>query len=108
MKNDLRAIRFNEAGAINPGKRRAGSYASIKLGASMRPGQLTPENLFAGGHEANSRVGFNEAGAINPGKLIDQFLHKLIDLRASMRPGQLTPENTVDSDIQNLKVPLLQ
>ena len=38
---------FNEAGAINPGKRPGQSDACRLLTqASMRPGQLTPENVL--------------------------------------------------------------
>ena len=65
---------FNEAGAINPGKPDEAfvQYADLVF-ASMRPGQLTPENYAA------SRD------------------HRQLCQRASMRPGQLTPENTSSS-----------
>ena len=39
------AIRFNEAGAINPGKRPRRASLPLRGPASMRPGQLTPENV---------------------------------------------------------------
>ena len=60
---------FNEAGAINPGKLLLDEsvFGSLSC-ASMRPGQLTPENR-------SDR---------------DLAVH---GIRASMRPGQLTPEN---------------
>ena len=89
---------FNEAGAINPGKRHVAESSSPfrRLAASMRPGQLTPENLADGadgGAGARMRC-FNEAGAINPGKpplSVSGLSSSGTD--ASMRPGQLTPEN---------------
>ena len=83
---------FNEAGAINPGKLPRpdfppfGRRASMRPGqltpengenvkraatvafASMRPGQLTPENGRTRSFPESGRWGFNEAGAINPGK----------------------------------------
>ena len=59
---------FNEAGAINPGKRIEKSCSTIDEYASMRPGQLTPEN-------------------------VDQPRRLRQVSGASMRPGQLTPEN---------------
>ena len=67
IKSD--SIRFNEAGAINPGKPpgRAEDQREDE-GASMRPGRLTPENASESGIEALRSAGFNEAGAINPGK----------------------------------------
>ena len=46
------AAGFNEAGAINPGKRIAQVRRILDARASMRPGQLTPENTAA----AASRV----------------------------------------------------
>ena len=63
--------RFNEAGAINPGKRPERSPRSGRVRpASMRPGQLTPENAPGPRLRSGRAVGFNEAGAINPGKRI--------------------------------------
>ena len=63
-------LRFNEAGAINPGK------------------------LSGQGFCGNLRSArFNEAGAINPGKPEGRFRADQDGERASMRPGQLTPEN---------------
>ena len=52
-------------GAINPGKLRL-SYrrAAEKIPASMRPGQLTPENPDAAGATVADPTSFNEAGAI--------------------------------------------
>ena len=50
--------------------------------ASMRPGQLTPENLTPN----------------------DPYP---LDRRASMRPGQLTPENAYETELLHMKpVPL--
>ena len=40
------------------------------LVASMRPGQLTPENLLSFDGLDFPHCGFNEAGAINPGKRV--------------------------------------
>ena len=61
--------RFNEAGAINPGKPRTGSAQLLgPRMASMRPGQLTPENPNSDRQPTVTRRCFNEAGAINPGK----------------------------------------
>ena len=87
-------LRFNEAGAINAGKR-VGAEVRVIRGpsASMRPAQLTPENFdsmdpaFRASGPASMRpaqltpenprlisllietdFGFNEAGAINAGK----------------------------------------
>ena len=66
--------RFNEAGAINPGKRRtAAMERENATAASMRPGQLTPENLTD----------------------CEYAIRHLHGCSASMRPGQLTPENCV-------------
>ena len=62
-------LSFNEAGAINPGKRCPSSLRGLWTG------------------------GFNEAGAINPGKPGDRRVGVGFRGRASMRPGQLTPEN---------------
>ena len=60
---------FNEAGAINAGKRSGSEGAS------------------------GGRSSFNEAGAINAGKLAgDNHVVAVVAL-ASMRPAQLTPEN---------------
>ena len=67
---------FNEAGAINPGKPAQRTSLYMPNGnaiASMRPGQLTPENLQAFEElptTAAQTLGFNEAGAINPGKQV--------------------------------------
>ena len=63
--------------------------------ASMRPGQLTPENKSATDILPALHLGFNEAGAINPGKLDQLSELGLVEAVASMRPGQLTPENDV-------------
>ena len=61
--------RFNEAGAINPGKLdQIDSLNEWPQGASMRPGQLTPENADSARGRRRAGAGFNEAGAINPGK----------------------------------------
>ena len=60
--------RFNEAGAINPGKRLDLDPYDNEFTASMRPGQLTPENAAALGGPPPECRSFNEAGAINPGK----------------------------------------
>ena len=66
---------FNEAGAINPGKQckrlRQLRQAACAAPASMRPGQLTPENMRPRRYRhqlLRSALRFNEAGAINPGK----------------------------------------
>ena len=64
-----RPARFNEAGAINPGKPpRLVKDAVDTHAASMRPGRLTPENLEGILNEFRDWHSFNEAGAINPGK----------------------------------------
>ena len=60
---------FNEAGAINAGKR----VCIPEIGASG--------------------TCFNEAGAINAGKLAHHQEFHLTMPQASMRPAQLTPEN---------------
>ena len=60
---------FNEAGAINAGKR-----------ARSPPRRRQARD-------------FNEAGAINAGKQSDATYNKLIADLTSMRPAQLTPEN---------------
>ena len=85
---------FNEAGAINPGKpERLAGEARRQNVASMRPGQLTPEN-GPGSSGFLCRFGsFNEAGAINPGKRLQAAASYYNVDDASMRPGQLTPEN---------------
>ena len=60
---------FNEAGAINAGKRKNARRKLGKLaGASMRPAQLTPENTYRKGQAFLLWLSFNEAGAINAGK----------------------------------------
>ena len=59
---------FNEAGAINPGKRQRSPLFGEPQSASMRPGQLTPENSTGVCRGCGGWAGFNEAGAINPGK----------------------------------------
>ena len=64
-----RCGRFNEAGAINAGKRRLAKAQQRGVPASMRPAQLTPENV------QNQYVGH-------------------FQILASMRPAQLTPENS--------------
>ena len=64
-----RLNRFNEAGAINPGKLDMLAIADAAEGrASMRPGQLTPENGMDWRMMDKEARRFNEAGAINPGK----------------------------------------
>ena len=90
--------RFNEAGAINPGKLLRRTQLPLpRGGASMRPGQLTPENCSRRRGCWFGMPSFNEAGAINPGKRrYDSVFCK--SFKASMRPGQLTPENGSDSD----------
>ena len=81
---DLRCVRFNEAGAINPGKRFLPRRPlRQKLRASMRPGQLTPENRATAGCTARRSGGFNEAGAINPGKRRLRALHS--EFRAALQ-----------------------
>ena len=96
--------RFNEAGAINPGKPRTCKCLrtwciSFNEAGAINPGKRPPRTPH--GPPAS---GFNEAGAINPGKRgghHDEFAHPSA---ASMRPGQLTPENTPcrrDSGTQN-------
>ena len=60
---------FNEAGAINAGKRVEKVYADRhRFDASMRPAQLTPENPAARSMFRCRTTCFNEAGAINAGK----------------------------------------
>ena len=61
--------------------------------ASMRPGQLTPENEPSDSRDGQRHLRFNEAGAINPGKPRTAFDSASASDSASMRPGQLTPEN---------------
>ena len=88
------SLRFNEAGAINPGKpSKPMDVPTNELLASMRPGRLTPENLnfLEGRREYRER--FNEAGAINPGKPGYPHNPTHETTYASMRPGRLTPEN---------------
>ena len=64
---------FNEAGAINPGKPRDRRLRTQpRDAASMRPGQLTPENRR-------------------------MYWYLIFWILASMRPGQLTPENRFKS-----------
>ena len=98
---------FNEAGAINPGKRAwhpDGSYtiASFNEAGAINPGKLGDEALASGG-----RLSFNEAGAINPGK---QAADAREDVRecASMRPGQLTPENAPGASGSRKRETMLQ
>ena len=65
--------------------------------ASMRPGQLTPENENQINIGENHEPRFNEAGAINPGKLKCLRVEENDKAIASMRPGQLTPENVTEA-----------
>ena len=62
----------------------------------MRPGQLTPENMWPTISASTDLSCFNEAGAINPGKPFDGPVVPMGRVGASMRPGQLTPENCDD------------
>ena len=64
--------------------------------ASMRPGQLTPENESRKNERSRRLSRFNEAGAINPGKQGARQLQRAVGRLASMRPGQLTPENGIN------------
>ena len=85
---------FNEAGAINAGKR--GEFDILVLStanASMRPAQLTPENPPRIRYGSARSRSFNEAGAINAGKPEPSGSRTTERTRASMRPAQLTPEN---------------
>ena len=86
--------RFNEAGAINAGKRGV-TLANIKadMDVSMRPAQLTPENLSPFPSDRPRQRRFNEAGAINAGKRHGGLRVPQMDRLVSMRPAQLTPEN---------------
>ena len=85
---------FNEAGAINAGKRHYLNGLCSAYLASMRPAQLTPENITIPRRADPARFGFNEAGAINAGKPHEDDSHHARSMIASMRPAQLTPENT--------------
>ena len=86
--------RFNEAGAINAGKRDHVHAGLPEIEeASMRPAQLTPENMCVLRVTGAEIPCFNEAGAINAGKRAVQGGHVLPPDPASMRPAQLTPEN---------------
>ena len=61
--------RFNEAGALCPGKGLvAGTDARSDGGASMRPGHCAPEKDGAAPIVGASVARFNEAGALCPGK----------------------------------------
>ena len=100
--------RFNEAGAINPGKQQQGGELVIPIGsASMRPGQLTPENAASAAACSRFRARFNEAGAINPGKPLSMMSQSFVG-EASMRPGQLTPENNSGTAIKRIRRSKLQ
>ena len=89
-----RLIRFNEAGAINPGKLVGEHRRPILIPeASMRPGQLTPENRA----RRSEPPGCSTSASMRPGQLTPENLvggrSHADDVGASMRPGQLTPEN---------------
>ena len=84
--------RFNEAGAINPGKRLHGRKRGGQLLASMRPGQLTPENVFRALAGAPGLFASMRPGQLTPENRGHGRGHHG-RRRASMRPGQLTPEN---------------
>ena len=88
-----RVQRFNEAGAINAGKRFPTPMFGGKFLVSMRPAQLTPENASFDQGSGRMPDGFNEAGAINAGKRGVTLANIKADMDVSMRPAQLTPEN---------------
>ena len=84
---------FNEAGAINPGKRfrhrgRDRSGSRFNEAGAINPGKQAMAALAVAPSPS-----FNEAGAINPGKLLSKKEARWLLGIASMRPGQLTPEN---------------
>ena len=88
-------IRFNEAGAINPGKLVfAPSIAPRLMIASMRPGQLTPENGVQSGVHLDRQRASMRPGQLTPENSPRQRQLQRFAERASMRPGQLTPENS--------------
>ena len=111
------APRFNEAGALCPGKRPpSGPGSAPPAPASMRPGHCAPEKgpvTLSGRRErvcfneagalcpgkrriplpyGGRRRSFNEAGALCPGKRVRERAPDAHELGASMRPGHCAPE----------------
>ena len=86
--------RFNEAGAINPGKPTRTKVKVISSNGFNEAGAINPGKPVHRTGGFRSGDGFNEAGAINPGKRSRLFHGALQVEQASMRPGQLTPENS--------------
>ena len=84
--------RFNEAGAINPGKQESSRASFRKACCFNEAGAINPGKLLRAIPSGCGFRRFNEAGAINPGKHRQEWM-TAGELIASMRPGQLTPEN---------------
>ena len=85
---------FNEAGAINAGKRDPedaflSACRSFNEAGAINAGKHMLVYLVLG----MVVLSFNEAGAINAGKLHQVLLERRQAYAVSMRPAQLTPEN---------------
>ena len=92
-RKGARPARFNEAGALCPGKSRPNGVRSPRRWpASMRPGHCAPEKERRWPPISKRSTRFNEAGALCPGKRRRHRLHGEFGRRASMRPGHCAPE----------------
>ena len=65
--------RFNEAGAINPGKRKERLDMRRQASCFNEAGAINPGKQSQDDVPRISGFGFNEAGAINPGKPLDSL-----------------------------------